>query len=345
MGLMDLLGLGSSAKNSTETINQSINEAISKNIQKTTAAGSASQVIDVSGNNNNVCRNTMGQGISVIAKGDFTNAMAVQTQNDIMSKLQSSASSSTNAFGILSKGSSENDTKVTNIVKNSFTLENIQECLGSVAISQAIKISGSGNVVCDNAMLQTATAVTDCISKNTGVLTAINKIVSDTTTSSTQTQQSLLGSLVGGMCPDLGLGSSGTCIITIVCICLLGGGAYLYFTSQGSDSGTVDNYGQADYDPGMADTISPPNIDSALLESGSSGAADGSYTSSSANSSSLMKGGASSSSWGLPSNIGGININVILLGCLVIGGACMYSHSLSKAKKCPSSMQIEVIDF
>lgn len=258
---------GSSSKNSTEVINEVINEAVAENIQKVSAVGSASQEITVTGNKNKVCKNEMGQTLSVIAKGDFNNALEMKTQNDIMAKLKASADASSNAFGALSGARAETDSKVTNIVKNSFTMKNMQDCLGDVSLKQKIGVIGDGNEVCENKMLQSAALVVDCVSKNTGVMTAINKVVADVETSAKSKNQGLLESLLGG-CPDMGFGGAGTCLSLLALACLIGFGAYLYFTYQSENGGGYqpEDFGQdMGMDPNMmGDTLSPPNVDPSL---------------------------------------------------------------------------------
>jgi hypothetical protein len=222
---------GASSKTTTKVTNQIINEAVAKNIQQTSASGTGKQVISVSGSGNKVCKNDMNMSISVIAKADFNNELAMKTQNDITSKLQAASEASSNMFG-LAPAKSETNSEVSNLVKNAFTMENIQKCIGEVDTSQTIDVSGNGNEVCENKMLAAATLVVDCVGKNTGVLDAINKLDNSVDASSTAKNQGLLESLLGG-CPDFGLGGIGTCLIVIGLMCLIGFAAYLYFTSSG----------------------------------------------------------------------------------------------------------------
>lgn len=245
---------GASSKTTTEVRNEIINEAVAKNIQQTSASGTGKQTISVSGSGNKVCKNDMNMSISVIAKADFNNELAMKTQNDITQKLKAASEASSNMFGI-APARSETNSKVSNLVKNAFTMENIQKCIGEVDTSQTIDISGNGNEVCENKMLAAATLVVDCVGKNTGVLDAINKVDSSVDASSKAKNQGLLESLLGG-CPDFGFGGIGTCLLVIGVMCLLGLFAYLYLSSSGSSSSQMPRYGM--------DTLSSANLGSSF---------------------------------------------------------------------------------
>jgi hypothetical protein len=321
---------GSSSKNKTEVTNESVNEAVAENIQRLSASGSATQEITVTGNNNTVCNTDMGQEVSVVAKGDFNNDMAAKMQNSVMAKLKASSDSSSNIFG-LAGSKAENESKVTNIVKNKFTMKNVQDCLGQLNLNQRITVGGSGNTVCKNKMKQSATLLVNCMNKNTGVMDAINKTVSDVDTSAKSKNQGLLESLVGG-CPTCDPAFAGICLGAVVVILLVGGGAYLYLNSQG---------GQSQYPGQGMDTISSPDIDTFMNNPGVSDmmhsfGSHGTTPNNSSTGSNGMHGGAFEYS----DMFNGISINMLLAGCLIVGSAYMYfsskkSCNLSKALKSP----------
>lgn len=333
---------GSSSKNKTEVTNESVNEAVAENIQKVSAAATANQEITVTGDNNTVCKNDLSQEVSVVAKGDFNNDMAAKMQNDVMAKLKTAADSSSNIFG-LAGSRAENESKVTNLVKNSFTMKNVQDCLGQLNLNQRITIGGSGNNVCGNKMKQNASLLVNCVNKNTGVMDAINKTVSDTDTSAKSKNQGLLESLLGG-CPTCDPATAGICLGGLAVILLIGGGAYLYLNSQGDkpqfpgqEIPGLDTISSPDIDtfannPGVADIMKKYGIDSSDLPTGTFDSQATPAYSSSSSSANNMSGGSSDNMFS------GLSINMLLIGCLIAGSAYMYLSS-KENNKAPNALK------
>jgi hypothetical protein len=217
---------GSSSKTTSETVHKALNETVAENTMSTSNSGTGSQEINVSGNNNRVCKNKMNMSLKLMQASEFNNELAAKMQNDIDAKVKQLAESSSNMFGF-APSSSESNVKVNTDVKNLFSMKNMQKCLSDIDLRQVIKIRGSGNEVCENQFDAIGSSIVTCVGKNKGFQEAVNKTVSDIDNLAKSKNDSLLGSLLGG-CPDLGLpgGSSGTCCVVISSVLLLAVAAY-----------------------------------------------------------------------------------------------------------------------
>lgn len=226
---------GSHSKVTTKTVDNVVSEAIAKSVMVSSASASGSEAITISGNDNTVCKNSFGETLTVISAGDFTNKMAADLQNTISAKLKSLASSSSNAFGVLSGSRSTSDTEIDNSVKDVFSMTNIQKCLGNLNLNETLKITGSGNDVCSNQFKQVGVLMVKCLGTNKTTQTALNKLSTHVVNTAKSKNQSLLGSLLGSD-SDLKMSSISSLVILVV----IGVGFTIYYFSgrgRGSDGG------------------------------------------------------------------------------------------------------------